>query len=102
MRLIQDTCAGNKRTVLCALRKAKEFVVRVGVHQRLVLNARLFALLMDYLVDHARGKASKIMIFVEGLKDADDIVLCNENLKTVEEHLEKWRRLLKDYWETMK
>ena len=63
----------------------ESFQVKVGLYQGLVLSLFLFIIVMDRLMIGLGKCASWLIIFT------DDIVLCSESRKEIEENLERWR-----------
>ena len=66
----------------------ESFKVKAGLHQGLALSPFLFAVIMDRLTDEVRREPPWTMLF------ADDIVICEEIRKEVEQRLECWRYAL--------
>ena len=79
---------GATTTVRSAAGLTKEFKVGVGLHQGLALSPFLFAIIIDRLTEDLRKDAPWDMLF------ADDIVLCIQNHRELEEDLEIWRNVL--------
>ncbi|MCJ8738182.1 hypothetical protein PDJAM_G00032480 [Pangasius djambal] len=71
VRVVQDMYERSRTVVRCAVGQTEEFKVEVGLHQGSALSPFLFA--------------PYTMMF------ADDIVICSESRKQVEENLERWR-----------
>ena len=80
---------GNKTMVRCAVGTKESFKVNVGLHQGSALSQFLFAMIMDRLTDEVRREPPWTMLF------AEDIVICKETRKEVEQRLESWRYALK-------
>ena len=78
----------SKTVVRCAVGTTESFKVKVGLHQESALSSFLFAVIMDKLTDKARREPLWTMLFV------DDIVICKETRKEVEQRLECWRYTL--------
>ena len=74
--------------VRCAIGTTESFKVKVGLHQGSALSPFLFSVIMDRLTDEVRRKSLWTMLF------ADDIVICEETGKEVEQRLECWRYAL--------
>ena len=68
----------------------KEFRVTVGLHQGSALSPFLFAIMMDCLTGSIQREAPWDMLFV------DNIALCGETKKEVEEKLGMWRPAMED------
>ena len=79
---------GATTTVRSAAGLTKEFKVGVGLHQGSALSLFLFAIIIDRLMEDLRKDAPWDMLFV------DDIVLCRQNHRELEEDLEIWRNAL--------
>ena len=79
---------GATRTVRSATGLTTEFKVGVGLHQGSALSPFLFAIIIDRLTEDIRKNAPWDMLF------ADDIVLCRQNHRELEENLEIWRNVL--------
>ena len=54
VRLVQDMYEGSKTVVKCAVRTAKSFKVKVGLHQRSALSPFMFAVIMDRITEEVR------------------------------------------------
>ena len=80
---------GATTTVRSAAGLTEEFKVGVGLHQGLALSPFLFAIIIDRLTEGIRKDAPWDMLF------ADNIVLCRQNHRELEEDLEIWRNALK-------
>ena len=76
---------GATTTVRSAAGLTEEFKVDVGLHQGSALSPFLFAIIIDRLMEDIRKDAPWDMLF------ADDIVLCRQNHRELEEDLEIWR-----------
>ncbi|KAK3530878.1 hypothetical protein QTP70_003626 [Hemibagrus guttatus] len=85
VRVVQDMYERSRTVVRCAVGQKKEFKVEVGLHQGSALSPFLFAMVMDQLSEEVRQESPWTMMF------ADDIVICSESRKQVEENLERWR-----------
>ena len=90
IRIVQDMYQGSHTQTRTAMGTTEQFEVTVGVHQGSALSSFLFAMVMDCLTEDVRQKAPWTMMF------ADDVVICAESQKEVEERLERWRRALED------
>ena len=88
VRLVQDMYEGSETVVRCAVGTTESFKVKVGLHQRSALSPLLFAVIMDRLTDEVRREPPWTMLF------ADDIVICEETRKEVEQRLEFWKYAL--------
>ena len=88
IRIIQDMYDRATTTVRSAARLTEEFKVGVGLHQGSALSLFLFAIIIDRLMEDIRKDAPWDMLF------ADDIVLCRQNHRELEEDLEIWRNAL--------
>ncbi|KAK3526298.1 hypothetical protein QTP70_022688, partial [Hemibagrus guttatus] len=85
VRVVQDMYERSRTVVRCAVGQTEEFKVEVGLHQGSALSPFLFAIVMDQLSEEVRQESPWTMMF------ADDIVICSESRKQVEENLERWR-----------
>ena len=85
-QLVQDMYEGSKTVVRCVVGTTESFKVRVGLHQGSALSPFLFAVIMDRLIDEVRREPPWAF--------ADDIVICKETRKEVEQRLESWRYAL--------
>ena len=85
VRLVQDMYEESETVVKCAIGTTESFKVKVGLHQKSALSTFLFAVIMDRLTDEVRREPPWTMMF------ADDIVICEEIRKEVEQKLECWR-----------
>ena len=83
--IIQDMYDRATTTVRSASGLTEEFKVGVGLHQGSALSPFLFAIIIDRLTEDIRKDAPWDMLF------ADDIVLCRQNYRELEEDLEIWR-----------
>ena len=88
VQLIQDMYEGSETVVRCAVGTTESFKVKVGVHQGSALSPFLFAMIIDRLTDEVRREPPWTMLF------ADDIVICEETRKEVEQRLESWKYAL--------
>ena len=79
---------GATTTVRSAAGLTEKFKVGVGLHQDSALSPFLFAIIIDRLTEDMRKDASWDMLF------ADDIVLCRQNHRELEEDLKIWRNAL--------
>ena len=82
VQLVQDMYEENETVVRCAVGTTKSFKVKVELHQGSALNRFLFAVTMDRLTDEVRRKPPWTTLF------ADDIVICEETRKEMEQRLE--------------
>ena len=73
---------GTTTTVRSAAGLTKEFKVGVGLHQGSALSPFLFAIIMDKLTEDIRKDAPWDMML------ADDIALCRQNCRELENDLE--------------
>ena len=78
----------SETVVGCAIGSIESFKVKVGLHQGSALSPFLFAMIMDRLTDEVKREPPWTMLF------ADDIVICKETRKEVEQRLECWRYAL--------
>ena len=85
---IQDMYDGATTTVRSAAGLTKEFKVGVGLHQGSALSPFLFSIIIDRLTEDIRKDAAWDMLL------ADDIVLCRQKHRKLEEDLEIWRNAL--------
>ncbi|KAK3527786.1 hypothetical protein QTP86_006772 [Hemibagrus guttatus] len=85
VRVVQDMYERSRTVVRCAVGQTEEFKVEVGLYQGSALSPFLFAMVMDQLSEEVRQESPCTMMF------ADDIVICSESRKQVEENLERWR-----------
>ncbi|KAK3567231.1 hypothetical protein QTP86_015063, partial [Hemibagrus guttatus] len=85
VRVVQDMYERSRTVVRCAVGQTEEFKGEVGLHQGSALSPFLFAIVMDQLSEEVRQESPWTMMF------ADDIVICSESRKQVEENLERWR-----------
>ena len=90
IRIVQDMYQRSYTQVRTAVGTTERFEVTVGVHQGSAFSPFLFAMVMDCLTEDVRSEAPWTMVF------ADDVVICAERQKEVEERLERWRRALED------
>ena len=88
VRLVQDMYEKRKTVVRCAVGTTESFKVKVGLHQGSALIPFLFAMIMDKLTDKVRKEPPWTILF------ADDIVVCKETRKEVEQRIECWRYAL--------
>ena len=86
--IIQDMYDGATTTVRSAAWLTKEFNIGVGIHQGPALSPFLFAIIIDRITEDIRKDAPWDMLF------ADDIVLCRQNHRELEEDLEISRNAL--------
>ena len=88
IKIIQDLYDGVTTTVRSAAGLTKEFKVGVGLHQGSALSPFLFAIIVDKLTEDIKKDAPWVMLF------ANDIVLCRQNHRELEEDPEIWRNAL--------
>ena len=88
VRFVPDMYERSETAVRCAVGTTKIFKVKVGLHQGSALSPFLFAVIMDWLTDEVRREPPRTTLF------ADDIVICKEIRKEVEQRLESWRYAL--------
>ena len=88
VQLVQDMYEGSETVVRRAIGTIESFKVKVGLHQGSALNPFLFAMIMDRLMNEVRREPPWTMLF------ADDIVICKETRKEVEQRLESWKYAL--------
>ena len=79
--LIQDIYEKSETVVRCAVGTTKSFKVKVGLQQGSALSPFLFAVIMNRITDKVRREPAGMMLF------ADDIVICKETRKEVEQRL---------------
>ena len=89
VQLVQDMYEGTKTVVRCAVGTTESFKVNIGLHQGSALSPFLFAVVMDRLTDEVRREPPWTMLF------ADDIVICVESRKEMDQRLESWKYALK-------
>ena len=73
---------GSRRKVRVGSGTSEEFGVRVGVHQGSVLLPLIFAIVVDVVIEHARG-------LLNGILYADDLVLISESLDELRERFQR-------------
>ena len=88
MRVVMDMYDGARTAVRSSTGLTEEFEVGVGLHQGSALSPFLFATVMDKLTEEIRTESPWDMMF------ADDIVLCREDRRQLQEVLEVWRNAL--------
>ena len=88
IKIIQDMYDGATTTMRNAAGLTKEFKVGVGLYQGSALSPFLFAIIIDRLTEDIRKDAPWDMLF------ADDIFLCRQNHRELEEDLEIWKNAL--------
>ena len=88
VQLVQDMYEKSETVVRYAIGTAECFKVKVGLHQGSVLSPFLFAMIMDRLTNEVRRDPPWTMLF------ADNIVICEEISKEMEQRLECWRYAL--------
>ena len=84
VQLVQDMYEKSKTMMRCAVGTTESFKVKIRLNHGSVLSPFLFAVLMDKLMDKVRREPQRTMLL------ADDIVICEENRKEVEQGLESW------------
>ena len=88
MRVVMDMYDGARTVVRTSPWLTEEFEVGMGLHQDSALSPFLFAIMMDKLTEEIRTDSPWDMMFV------DDIVLCREDRRQLQEVLEVWRNAL--------
>ena len=88
VQLVQDMYEGSETVVRCTAGITESFKVKVGLHQGSALSPFLFAMIMVRLTDEVRRQPLWTILF------ADDIVICEETRKEVEQRLESWNYAL--------
>ena len=88
VRYVKDMFKRSEILVMCAVGTTESFKVKVGLYQGSALSPFLFAVIMDRLTDEVRREPLWTMLF------ADDIVICEEIRKEVEQRIECWRYAL--------
>ena len=88
VRVVMDMYDGARTAVRSSAGLTEEFEVGVGLHQGSALSPFLFAIVMDKLTEEIRTESPWDMMF------ADDIVLCREDRRQLQEVLEVWRNVL--------
>ena len=78
----------SKTVIRCAVGTTESFKLKVKLHQGSALSPFLFAVIMNRLMEEVRREPPWTMLF------ADDIVICKETRKEVEQKLECWRYAL--------
>ena len=73
-----------------AVGESDTFEVTVGLHQGSALSPFLFTIIIDCLTKNLQREAPWDMLF------ADDVVVCGETAKEVEQKLEAWRRAMEE------
>ena len=86
--MVMDMYDGARTVVRSSAGLTKEFEVGVGLHQGSALSPFLFAIMMDKLTEEIWTESPWDMMF------ADDIVLCREDRRQLQEVLEVWRNVL--------
>jgi len=79
-----------KTSVLMDGERLDKFVVKVGVHQGLVLSPLLFAVVMDEITRDAREGGIKEILY------ADDLVLLGDDWTEVENVYSRWKSTIKE------
>ena len=88
VRVAMDMYDGARTAMRSSAGLTEEFEVGVGLHQGSALSPFLFAIVMDKLTEEIRTESPWDMMF------ADDIVLCREDRRQLQEVLEVWRNAL--------
>ena len=88
VRVVMDMYDGARTAVRSSAGLTEEFEVGVGLRQVSALSPFLFAIVMDKLTEEIRTESPWDMIF------ADDIVLCREDRRQLQEVLEVCRNAL--------
>ena len=88
VRILQYMYDDSTTAVRCAVGVTEGFEVKARLHQGSALRPCLFTMVMDRMTDEIREEAPWTMRF------ADDIVICSESKKHMEEKLESWRYAL--------
>ena len=88
VQLVQDMYEGSETEMRYAVGAAKNFKIKVGLHQRSALSPFLFAVIMVRIMDEVRREPPWIMLFT------DDIMICEETKEEVERRLQCWRYAL--------
>ena len=91
----------TRKVVSCAVRTTESFKVKVGLYEGSALSPFLFAVIMNRITDEVWIEPPWTMLF------ADDIVICKETSKEVEQRQECWRYALEKkemevYWSKTK
>ena len=88
IKIIKNMYDGATTTVRIAAGLTEELKVHVGLHQGSALSPFLFAIIMDKQTEDIRKDAPWDMLF------EDDIMLCRQNYRELEDVLEMWRNAL--------
>ena len=88
VRVVMDKYDGARIVLRSSAGLTEEFEVGVGLHQGSALSPFLFAIIIDKLTEEIRTESPWDMMF------ADDIVLCREDRRQLQEVLEVWRNAL--------
>ena len=80
-----DGCTTSVRMLIGS---TESFEVKVGLHQGSALSPLLFIIIMDVISQEVGRAPPHAMLF------ADDLVLCENTRREVEEQLELWRRAI--------
>ena len=88
VRVVMDMYDGARTGVKSSAGLTEEFEVGVGLHQGSALSPFLFAIVMDKLTEEIRTESPWDMMF------ADDIMLCREDRRQLQDVLEVWRNAL--------
>ena len=83
IKVIQDTYHEVCTSIRAANGAARFFEVKVGAHQGSALNPFIFIMVLDVLTSGIEGPPPWSMLF------ADDLALADEDIKVVQDMLEK-------------
>jgi hypothetical protein len=90
VRIIQNMYENCKTKVTTVVGETEHIDIEVGLHQGSALSPFLFIIILDVITEEIEEDTPWAMLF------ADDLVLCDEQAKNMEERLEKWRRCLEE------